>query len=340
VTTEPSEPRIVPYEAGYEEQVVELGLPIWGDDPATSRATLRTRYAGNQSVLLLAVDGGRVVGMSGLMPTTWQRGRRGPVLSTLAWGDTVVAEDHRGSGLLRRLKVASRAQADALGHDSGICAHAGAPVQLALLTLGWRSVGPAERHVRGPGQTTGVARARRAAAHLLRTGRLGRTEPFEALDRVRPGAVRVELAPRVAEMAALHDRITDDSRLRKVRDERLFAGRFGAEPAAHRFLCTGRDGSLDGYVVLETHPGSWTSAVIDWAARDEETLLALLRAVPSSERLELQAMSLTPAERRLLVEAGFRSEPPPARGAFRVLVYGPAFASLGADDFGLRGIDF
>jgi GNAT superfamily N-acetyltransferase len=292
-----SDVTVVGYEESWRDDLLRLESALWGSDPATNAAHLEWKYRRNpylpEGDVLLAVEGGRLVGATGLYGTRWEAGDPAEALTVYCKADTVVNPAWRGRGIAGLLHDAMPRHLAGRGRGYLVGTSPSVETAAASLHRGWGATDPIEIAVRPP-------RRRRVA------------DPFARLDRRRPGRAGVTVTdrPRTGPMAALVAALPWDGRIRHVRDEGWFAWRFDNPLSAFRFLYAG-DGDLDGYLVLHTHrlPERRSGVtVVDWEATDDDVAAALLDlAVEAGRGLPLVAATtgLPEERRRLLAARGF-----------------------------------
>jgi hypothetical protein len=113
-------------------------------------------------------------------------------------------------------------------------------------------------------------------------------------------------------MAALHDRLPRDGRIRHVRDTAFFTWRYANPTRQHRFLFCDRDGRLEGYLAL----ARWRACrlpnlpfhIVDWVGSSREVRGELLRWALRIARFPEVGMwfaTRSPEERAVLEREGF-----------------------------------
>lgn len=323
---------IVRYEPEHCELVVELQKELWSSQATQNRRFLEWKYGrnpyGGEALIVLALHGGKAVGMRGFTGARWEAGTPSQVFPVLLAGDTLVSRPHRNRGLVTRIMRRAHADVDATaaGHLFSI-----APSRVnvfGLLTLGWKSAGM----LRPVGRSTMLAVSRRSLSNAV--GRLpflwryrgarwlcggDERRPFRHLDAVRHGRrgggrspISIDDQPRPAAMSDLVRRLGHDGRIRQVRDEIYFRWRFENPLAEYRFLYWEEAERLEGYLVLHrgvSDLGDWYRVKIaDLEASSRPIRAELLRSAVDHGRfpeLVAWAASLAETEAELLRSHGF-----------------------------------
>jgi GNAT superfamily N-acetyltransferase len=320
---------IVPYAPELAPQIVRLQRHFYGD-AARSAAYFHWKYAENpfldETILQLAVNGGRVVAMRGMFGAVWQVDEPSARHLLPCADDFVVDPEHRNHGVARLVLEAAAAEGVRRNLRFALSLSAGAVTFVNSLATGWRAAG-SYRTVRRARPSTGPASwMRRVAPRWLKQSRLR-----GALDRVRgssPGASRgpfdhfdcaprhdgkisLSLSPRPEDMAALIERLPWDGRIRHVRDPAYLAWRFRNPLREYRFVFW-NDGGVQGYLVLQRSLSDGADPelvnVVDWEAAEEHVADALLRAALDHGRFPcVQAWSagIAPTRQHMLDADGF-----------------------------------
>jgi hypothetical protein len=345
---------IVTYQPEFREQVLELQRHLWSPDARVNSAYLKWKYERSPyrdlSLITLALQGGKVVGMRGIFGAKWEMGTPSRTFMAPTAGDTVIAPEHRKSGLFMRILEAAtegvaarlreaRTKCCSEEEGSGYVFNLGANLatQLASLQTGWRSLGNLEQATWGraaPSQIRSTQVAPAASVGVAASGaepfrhRIGsrwggtqREGRFAALDSSAASPTRrnqhllVERAPRPAAMAELVQRIGGDGRLRHVRDEEFFAWRFQNPLSLYRFLVWVED-RMEGYLILQapTMRDDPNFHIVDWEAADDRIrgeLLGVAIAMGNFPALNVWSVSLPAPVKALLRRTGFRTPPWP-----------------------------
>lgn len=330
---------IVDYDLAFRDQILALETTLWGNDRETNSAYFDWKYERNpqsdRRFFYVALSDGRVVGVKGFSGSRWQVGHSGRVFDALQPGDFVVSPDLRGRGVGKKLM--NHIQQDLIGRGYEFAFSFGALAATYFLQvnhLGWRRVAEYQTMRR---RTEGTGRARffraldqrlngvlarmpvvwRAAGryHFAAIGGEGglseSANKFPAGCRVGgSGHVVVDDRPRPAQMAGLINRLADDGRITRVRDEAFFAWRFDNPRFCFRFLFWQGE-RIEGYLVLSANlwEGPRMTTIADWEASCETVAKALIEAAvdcAESDSLMLWSLSLSPDRLKIAKDAGFR----------------------------------
>ena len=289
---------IIPYDPELKGQLADLQRHLWRGDAGANIAYLEWKYEQNPywktPLIYLATSGRQVVAMRGMFGSAWEVGAASETFLIPCADDLVIAPEHRNRGLAALI---TRRAFEDLARGGYECVFSLSPGPVTLVTSlmgGWRQVGPMR------------PLERRASAGLLERVHAGvskvpvlwrhadalrwlrhRHPPFSHLDRRdgpgrAPGnrAICLERAPRSPAMADLIRRLGHDGRVRHVRDERYLAWRFRNPLHEYRFLFSGDDGRLDGYLVLQAYRLDRARGVniVDWEGETRQVRAELLRA--------------------------------------------------------------
>jgi GNAT superfamily N-acetyltransferase len=131
------------YEPRFRDEVLELQRHLWGPDLASNDRYFAWKYERNpwlsEPLIVLAVDGERIVGMRGAFALPWVVGPEGRRVKALNAGDAVVAPDHRRRGLAQQINQALVDEARRAGWEFLINTSAGSVIRRLSLQTGWRS---------------------------------------------------------------------------------------------------------------------------------------------------------------------------------------------------------
>jgi GNAT superfamily N-acetyltransferase len=274
---------VVPYAPRYDAQIAELQTHLWCNDPAQNAGYARWKYRENpffpEPLMRLALSGGRVVGMRGMIGTLWEVGGDASPHLLPHVDDLIVAPEHRNRGLVSMVMNALLAEAARRGFRFALSLGAGPVTFVSSLAAGWRTAGsfcpvrlkaaprPATpwsvaRRLPGPGQVGRWLRSRKRADAFARLDRHGSDT----------GPVSLSREPRPEAMADLVARLPWDGRVRHVRDAAYLVWRYRNPVRDYRFLFAGGE-SLHGYLVLHHSRADRADArrvyIVDWEGTDE-----------------------------------------------------------------------
>lgn len=290
--------RYAPSDAALKDEVVELRRHSYENELHESREFLEWKYERNpyipEPIFYLARAEGRVVGMRGMYGTCWETGGGRTVIPCA--DDFAVTPAHRNTGVMTLIMRFALDDMARRGYAYVMNNAGGRVTVLSSLAAGWKSIGmmePVVRRERGEALRH-AARERIRATHGLwrlvrRTDALIRSPdgPWRRLDMMGRTAARDGISitagrtPRAAEMAALHDRLPGDGRIRHVRDAAFFAWRYANPTREHRFLFAEQAGRLEGYLAL----ARWRQCrlpnlpfhIVDWVGSSREAREELVR---------------------------------------------------------------
>jgi GNAT superfamily N-acetyltransferase len=307
----------VRYRPEFRAQICSLQQHLWGPDLDLNSAYFEWKHEQNPFVdgplVYLALSGGEVVAMRGMMGGLWEGGDGLSPTEIPIAGDLVVRPDHRAKGVMGQLMEFALDDMRARGYRYVLNLSGNSYTQRTSLRMGWQIVGECgDAHWNGrPGLLDRYLGA--LGRFLSRRLRMRSGHPFAGLDgRFGPGSSPISVActPRPSEMARLIAQIPWDGRLRQRRDERYFQWRFQNPRSAYRFFFFD-DGNLRGYLVLEARRqgASFKARLADWEATDLKVAGELLHAVVRSAgilRLTTWTGAFESGRAGLLKVLGFR----------------------------------
>jgi hypothetical protein len=246
----------------------------------------------------------------------WQIGIPGQTFLGLCVGDSVIAPEHRKSGLFTRITRIALNDLDKMGYTYVFNLSA-SPVTLhASLAMGWRSVGDLQRMYWKAGQGTNSSRMLSYAAKFSMLFSAKKRNPFHFLHnnamkrghKISP-YVSVEQTPRSKAMAELVRRTVTDGRIRQSRDQEYFDWRFNNPLSHYRFLFW-EESRLEGYLVLQTRVNdeALSVSIVDWEADNLQVQSDLLEAVlvlGNFDVLSIWTATLPDVVKMLLKKNGF-----------------------------------
>jgi GNAT superfamily N-acetyltransferase len=236
---------IRPYREEDEALVLELLTASLGPGPALGRTSefFRWKHLDNpfgSSVMLVAEDGGRVVGLRAFM--RWEFRTGSETVRAVRAVDTATHPDHQGRGIFSRL---TREALEILRRDTDLVFNT--PNEKSgpgYLKLGWRPVGRLGMSVRPrrprlPGHTAGSPSAETAPAATV-------------LD-----------DPRLSELLGRAER--DERRLETERSLSFLRWRYGEAPLDYRAVPDEIGGELSGVAFLRVRPRGrlWQTSIGD-----------------------------------------------------------------------------
>lgn len=309
--------QIVPYSPEYHDALLELQQRLWSPSLALNASYFRWKYIDNPHARIggvsLAVSDNRVVGMRGCMGTVWTDPHGAGVPIPLM-GDTVVAADYEGRGIVARLGRASRSEFAGRGVGFFLATSSTPLTYWHSRRAGWEPVGRYTRMRR---------RSRHYWRHKLRR-ELRRTglfpvapasDPIAALDGAdwrldRKTVVSLRSSIDCDAFADLCARTRPDSKYSLLRDAAFLRWRFANPFFKYYFLTCREDAALAAYLVISVEKrGSMPDiTIVDWQSVDwkhfRQLLDILARRIPGTY-IRILANAFTGAERQDLVEAGF-----------------------------------
>ena len=139
---------IVKYHPELKDEIIELQTHSWGPDIALNKDYFEWKYECNPYIrdplIYLALNGGKAVGMRGMLGAQWQIGTGAKTFFGVYPDDLVIAPAYRNAGLIPRIMKAAFDDLAILGYDYAFNLSAGSITFLASLAIGWRSVGSME----------------------------------------------------------------------------------------------------------------------------------------------------------------------------------------------------
>lgn len=310
---------IVPYEQHHHSDVLQLQQRLWGQSLELNRDYFRWKYVDNPHAqfgrIFLAVSGSRIVGMRGFMGSLWRdpHGNRVPI--PLA-GDTVVAEDYEGRGIVNRLSRAARRDFADRGINL-ILSTSASPVPFLLsLRSGWKVVGHYTL-IRSHSRRYLISKL---AQSLRRVGFLPAPKPSDAFV-VRDGwtwnadeGIEISLSRAVdpESLSNLCAAVAYSSKYSLIRDVAFFRWRFNNPLFKYYFLTCGKHGALAAYLCLrvQVRKHGPDVRIVDWNGLEWRFVQILLQALGrriASVPVSMLANGLTAAEQRDLLNAGYRN---------------------------------
>lgn len=318
------------YDAESKVEVVELLRLLASPDATLTRRYLEWKYEENpifrEPVLYLVRAEGKVVGMRGLLGTSWEAGRNQPPVLIPYPDDHVVAESHRKSGVASLLMRAVLEDAARRGYPYLCNLSAGLTTTLTSLAAGWKRVCPMDAMERptDPGPlwrslSPVVAQSEKLKRLSYRRGWSPSSKSaFQRLDRIgevqgaTPGSrLTVVASAPAAQMAALIERLGHDGRIRHVRNAEWIDWRYRHPLHEYRFLIHETAGVMDGYLVVRRDVNERPSGrghIVDWEATTDAIAGGLLDIAVHQARFPLLGAwfaTTTPSRRRMLEGLGF-----------------------------------
>jgi predicted N-acetyltransferase YhbS len=245
---------IRPYHESDEDPVLELLTASLGPGPAGARTAefFRWKHLDNpfgRSLLLVAEDEGRIVGLRAFM--RWRFRAGSATVRAVRAVDTATHPDHQGRGIFSRL---TREALELLQSDTDLVFNT--PNDKSgpgYLRLGWRPVGRLRLSVR--------------PRRLPR--RRSERPPVDA-----PSAAAVLDDPRVPALLARAER--DGTRFETDRDPDFLRWRYADSPLDYRAIHVEDAGELRGIAFLRVRPrgGLWQTSVTDVVVAPGDTAAA------------------------------------------------------------------
>jgi GNAT superfamily N-acetyltransferase len=324
---------IVRYRPGLKDDVAELQTHLWSPRPDHNRAYLEWKHEKNpylkEPLIYLALAGGRVVGMRGMLGVQWEAGMPPKTFPGLCAEDSVIHPDHRNRGISSMIMKAAFEDIASRGHQYLYSLSASPVTIISSLALGWKNVGPfglhAYRSMRA--QWFRILRKWMGETRILwrwrdrlpgRRWATGRTPLHELRDY--PSVCRqtnryrivLDSSPRPGEMADLVARMEYDGRIRHVRDREYLSWRF-LNPR-HRYLFLyWEEKLLEGYLVLQENVSGFRPPaqvnVVDWEGTSRQVRAGLLHAalgLCSFPDLNIWTASLSEESKIIVRDAGFQ----------------------------------
>lgn len=285
-------------------QVTEVLCPLWGSDLELNRTYFQWKYIENpnadQPLGVVALQRGKVVGFRGYFALRYLAPGLAEPMGVLVPGDTLVHPDHRRKNLSVRMGTfAAEAFSSAGRYMMNMTAtRSSLPgyLRLGFLPLAKKQYVSAYGNVR-------------FLLYLI----TWRSRPAFLEQRIRKGGrqdVEVADLPYPEEMAALiaASRSTSE-KIQLVKDEDFFRWRFSNPRKTYRFYLQRRQGHLTGYIVLGFSPNYRRGYILDFAQKDETSVVALLSYLRRQRHVDILSIynfSAVPALENKLAALGFR----------------------------------
>jgi len=332
---------IVRYTPEHKNDVVDLQKFLWSPRSDLNRSYLEWKYERNPylegPLIYLALCGGRVVGMRGMLGAKWEAGTPPETFPGICTEDSAIHPDHRGRRISSKIMKTFFEELAARGHRYLYSLTASPVTFMGSLAMGWKNVGPFGLE---------AFRSKRAERFRLLRKRMGETRVlWKFADRL-PGRrwatrrtplhelrdcpaicrqtdrfrVVLDKSPRPEEMADLVARMEYDGRIRHVRDREYLSWRFLNPQHRYLFLYWEEKG-LEGYLVLQEYVSEFRPPaqvnIVDWEGTSREVRAGLLHEAlglcPFPD-LNIWTAPLSEESKSLVEDAGFRPVHDPAAG--------------------------
>jgi GNAT superfamily N-acetyltransferase len=337
-------------------QVTRLHAQLINKGWRRSQSYLRWKYEENpfitQPLLFVVRYGKQVVGLRGLVGTSWQLGPKQGAIVLPHADDLIIHPDHRNRGLFLLLNDATATAAKDRGFGVMVSLSGGDVTQKISLLAGWKALGELQRLYLGPAQQPSGQRdpGRSVLTRMdYRLKALARGLGFS------PGAhLQNRRADRVFQriVASTNDRITgsreadppamsalaesaEPQKYRGTRTETFLRWRLGNPDRTYRFLYW-HDSRLRGYLVLSLSGTAGSPVMVaDYAVEHPEILSDLFDGLKKSNTTEYSLMGSTLPEDHLTCAeaAGFVPDPTFLKDQRRRFLYFPLNPSAVPEPF-------
>jgi GNAT superfamily N-acetyltransferase len=330
--------RFVHYHPKYNDGIINLQTGLWSSDLTTNSAYLAWKYEQNpylnKPLIYLALENNHVVAMRGFHGAQWKIGESGQIITLPCAGDTIIAPEHRGRGLLRQMVQYESTDSALTAFPYALSFSTTPLVYFCLLSEAWQSIGAYNT--------------------------LARISPIEKFYRLkkwvhqrkatvsrfwRAAAIQTSLESRVEDMATLVARTAQPGKIRQHKDSRFYAWRYRSPLSRYQFFYW-QEAALEGFLVVRRphHPTIGPVQLVDWAATDSGILTALLEAALHDAGFggtQIWSATLPQAMVAALAQRGFR----PAESSAAGTEYRPSIlarrlkATPGDDKWSLGTLD-
>jgi GNAT superfamily N-acetyltransferase len=310
---------IIRYQAKHHEAVLRLQQRLWSPSLELNDCYFRWKFIDNPHAqfggTFLAEARGRIVGMRGFMGTLWTDpgGARVPI--ALA-GDTVVAADYEGRGIVKHLSDTAIAEFARRGVGLVVNTSASPRIFSQSLRSGWKTIGHYRRLRRNPTPSGGRSfiQTLRSIGGLPEKIASGPDDSFAGRDGAqwrldRTMTVSLSSIANPAALAAISDISTRATKYVLIRDPAFFKWRFTNPFFRYYFLTCWREGSLVAYLTLSFRKqGHRSITIIDWNSVQQDYFRCLVdcltRRFPEIS-ITMLINGCSAAEKQDLLEAGF-----------------------------------
>lgn len=318
---------VIAYEPQLKPLILELQKNLWSSSATLNAAYFDWKYERNpyvkEPLIYLAMYDGKPIGMRGFFGVRWETSNPARQTVCLYADDMVIAREHRGKGLMSQIMHAAFRDLSGRSFSHAFSLSASAPTLRSSLSMGWRSAGwaqPIRRQTwsalaqralsmveqRGPSlQGPSLVASARQSLRGLGANRIDRHL------RNNP-AIRLEHAPRCAEMAELVARIRTNGKIRHVRDSEYFHWRF-QNPLSRYWFLFWIEERLDGYLVLQEYTSDRADRIrlniVDWEGITPAVQSGLLEAAvvfANNRPLWIWAATLPQLAADMLKQRAFR----------------------------------
>jgi GNAT superfamily N-acetyltransferase len=326
----PSDYEFISYQPQLRPLIIELQKNLWSSSTALNASYFDWKYGRNpyvkEPLIYLAMRNGKPVGMRGFFGVRWEGGSPARQTVCLYADDMVVAPEHRGNGLMSQIMNAAFRDLSGRNFSHAFNLSAGAVTLRSSLSMGWRSAGWAHP-IRRRSWTASLQRGLSIVEHRgpslqgrLRSLVAGARQSLRGLGANRMhrhlrnnSAIRLEHAPRCAEMAELVARMRTNGKIRHVRDSEYFHWRFQNPLSRYWFLFWVEE-RLEGYLVLQEYTSDLADRVrlniVDWEGTTPAAQSGLLEAASifaNDRPLWIWASTLPQLAIDMLKQRGFRT---------------------------------
>lgn len=331
---------IVRYATGYHDAVLELQRRLWSPSLELNQKYFKWKFVDNPHArfgeIFLAVSGSRVVGMRGFMGTLWNDPSGAIVPIPLA-GDTVVASDFEGHGMVKRLSEAARSDFAGRGVSFMLNTSSSPLVFWHSCRSGWKVIGHYSHMKFRPKNHW----SHKLVREFRRIGFLRAAPVPDPFARHDGGDWSVDRETTVSlssiadpdAFSALCEAAPRSKKYSLLRDSAFFRWRFTNPFYTYYFLSCWQDGGLAAYLVLSVQKRGRGPDVriVDWNCLERihfHHLLDTLRRRLPALSVSMLVNAFTAGERQELAEAGFREIVDEGNQVARKLKFRPSLLAI------------
>ncbi len=274
---------IIPYNSEFFTEVADLQKYLWPNYESSAQAYLKWKFEDNpltkKPFAIVALYKNKVVGFNGFFATRWRIGSKNDKILMLSPADICVHPDHRKKGLFTAMTMFAVEEYEKTPYKTFIGLSINTSSGAGYNKMGWPKI--ADRTSMRQYSLIGLI-------NWALISKTGRNLYKHQIIYGKFGNIEISNKSRPEEMSAVTTKQKpSNNKITLFKDTSFFKWRFQNIRRNYTFYYHLNNGTIDGYVVIETVDCSTSGHIVDYAETGNGVIYELLRCAIAKKHFDI-----------------------------------------------------